>query len=80
MGGPRHLVDLAQPDHAGSRGHGALEIKAETKVAIAADMWLKSIDESSKAARTKREYRDTWNRYLATPMGTFESETSVSRQ
>ncbi len=54
-------------DRARKSGDG--EIKAETKVSVAADMWLKSIDASSKAARTKREYRDTWNRYLATPMG-----------
>jgi integrase len=52
-----------------ARRSGDGEIKPENKVSVAADMWLKSIDESSKAARTKREYRDTWNRYLATPMG-----------
>ncbi|WIX81711.1 site-specific integrase [Amycolatopsis carbonis] len=45
------------------------EIKPDTKVSVAASMWLKEVDESSKAARTKREYRDTWNRYLAGPLG-----------
>lgn len=45
------------------------DIKADTKVAVAANMWLKSIDESDKAARTKREYRDTWDRYLCTAIG-----------
>ncbi|GAB3566030.1 hypothetical protein GCM10027445_12180 [Amycolatopsis endophytica] len=45
------------------------EIKPETKVAVAADMWLRDVDESDKAARTKREYRDTWNRYLRDAVG-----------
>jgi integrase len=45
------------------------EIKPETKVFIAADMWLKAIDESDKAARTKEEYRRTWDRYLASSVG-----------
>lgn len=45
------------------------EIKPETKVAVVAKLWLKRVDESDKAARTKREYRDTWNRYLEKPVG-----------
>ncbi|MFD4192209.1 tyrosine-type recombinase/integrase [Amycolatopsis thermoflava] len=45
------------------------EIKPETKVHVAAEMWLKAIDESDKAARTKEEYRRTWNRYLASAIG-----------
>lgn len=45
------------------------EIKPETKVAEAAKLWLKSVDESEKAARTKREYRYTWDRYLEKPVG-----------
>jgi integrase len=52
-----------------ARRSGDGEIKPETKVAVAADMWLKMIDESDKAARTKREYRDTWNRYLLDAVG-----------
>jgi hypothetical protein len=32
-------------------------------------MWLRDIDRSDKAARTKQEYRGTWDRYLATPLG-----------
>jgi len=45
------------------------EIKPETKVHVAAEVWLKAIDESDKAARTKEEYRRTWNRYLASAIG-----------
>lgn len=45
------------------------EIKPETKVSVAADMWLRAIDDSDKAARTKRGYRDTWNRYLVSAVG-----------
>ncbi|PKV93925.1 site-specific recombinase XerD [Amycolatopsis echigonensis] len=51
------------------RRNGDGEIKPETKVCVAAAMWLKEVDESSKAARTKREYRDTWNRYLVNAVG-----------
>ncbi|MEU6646755.1 site-specific integrase [Saccharomonospora sp. NPDC046836] len=47
------------------------EIKPETKVSAAAEMWLRSVDESDKAPRTKREYRDTWDRYLASPVGSL---------
>lgn len=32
------------------------EIKAESKVSFAADLWFRTIDESDKAARTKQEY------------------------
>ncbi|HWD04084.1 MAG TPA: site-specific integrase [Amycolatopsis sp.] len=52
-----------------ARHNGDGEIKPTTKVALAAEMWLKAVDESDKAARTKREYRDTWNRYLVKPLG-----------
>jgi integrase len=45
------------------------EITADTKVYVAAEKWLQTIDESDKAARTKKEYRDTWNRYLVAPLG-----------
>lgn len=45
------------------------EIKPETKMHIAAEMWLKSVDESDKAARTKEEYRRTWDRYLVSSVG-----------
>jgi integrase len=47
------------------------EIKPESKVSAAAELWLASIEESGRAARTKREYRDTWNRYLASSVGSL---------
>jgi len=62
-----------------SRRGGEGEITPETKVRVAAEMWLRSIDESDKAARTKREYRDTWDRYLAHSMGSLRiREVKVS--
>jgi integrase len=47
------------------------EIKPETKVSIAAELWLRSIEDSDRAARTKLTYRDTWNRYLASSVGSL---------
>jgi integrase len=47
------------------------EITVDTKVSVVAEKWLKTIDESDKAARTKKEYRDTWKRYLVAPLGQF---------
>jgi integrase len=52
-----------------ARQSTAGEITPDTTVGVAADLWLRTIDESDKATRTKREYRDTWNRYLVAPMG-----------
>lgn len=48
-------------------GHG--EIKPESKVADAAALWLQEVDDSDRAARTKREYRGTWDRYLESAIG-----------
>ncbi|MPY83496.1 MAG: tyrosine-type recombinase/integrase [Actinophytocola sp.] len=48
-------------------GHG--EIKPESKVADAAALWLGEVDDSDRAARTKREYRGTWDRYLESAVG-----------
>lgn len=45
------------------------DIKPETKVKDAAAIWLTAVDDSDKAARTKQEYRDTWNRYLVSKIG-----------
>lgn len=62
-----------------ARRGGEGEILPETKVRVAAEMWLRSIDESDKAARTKREYRDTWDRYLAKSVGALSiREVKVS--
>lgn len=40
------------------------EIKPDTRVKIAAELWLKGIDDSDRSANTKQEYRQTWHRYL----------------
>lgn len=40
------------------------EIEADTKVKVAAALWLTEVDNSGKAARTKQDYRQTWDRYL----------------
>lgn len=47
------------------------DIKPETKVKDAAALWLRWVDDSGRAARTKQEYHDTWNRYLATRIGVW---------
>jgi len=36
------------------------EITAQTKVSRLAELWLREIDESDRATRTKLTYRDTW--------------------
>lgn len=50
------------------RGRSALdgEITSDTKVAAVAELWLREIDESNRAVRTKLAYRDVWNR-VGTP-------------
>jgi integrase len=45
------------------------EITEQTKVSKLAELWLRDIDESDRAIRTKITYRDTWNRCLAGPIG-----------
>ncbi|HVV09226.1 site-specific integrase [Amycolatopsis sp.] len=45
------------------------EIKADTKMKVVARLWLGEVDESDKAARTKEEYRRTWDRYLEKSIG-----------
>lgn len=45
------------------------EITAQTKVSRLAELWLREIDESDRATRTKLTYRDTWRRCLAGPIG-----------
>jgi integrase len=52
-----------------ARQSSAGEITHDTKVDAAAGLWLQTIDESDKATRTKKEYRDTWNRYIVEPIG-----------
>lgn len=47
--------------------HG--EITPDTKVSAVADMWLRDIDESDRAVRTKVTYRELWERYLDRAIG-----------
>lgn len=53
------------------RGRAALdgEITPDTKVAAVAELWLREVDESDRAARTKLAYRDVWNRVGAPATG-----------
>lgn len=40
------------------------EVTDKTKVTVVAERWLRELDESKKAPRTKRTYRETWERDL----------------
>jgi integrase len=53
------------------RGRRALdgEITADTKICAVADLWLRDIDESDRAIRTKVTYRETWAKYLQPAVG-----------
>ena len=53
------------------RGRATLdgEITLDTKVATVAELWLREIDESDRAVRTKLAYRDVWNRVGAPAVG-----------
>jgi integrase len=45
------------------------EITAQTKVSRLAELWLRDIDESDRAIRTKLTYRDVWDCCLAASIG-----------
>lgn len=45
------------------------ELTADTKMSEAARLWLREIDESSRATRTKRTYRESWDRNLKDAVG-----------
>jgi integrase len=45
------------------------EITARTKVTRLAELWLRDIDESDRAIRTKITYRDVWERCLSASVG-----------
>jgi integrase len=51
--------------HVSSNG----EITAWTKVSRLAELWLRDIDESDRAIRTKITYRDVWERCLSSSVG-----------
>ena len=55
------------------------EITASTRIKVAADLWLRELDESSKAVRTKRTYRESWDRDLSPAVAELRgSEITVS--
>src|SRR5699024_4201545 len=45
------------------------EITTETRLSTLATLWLRDVDESDKALRTKRTYHDAWNRDLSVAVG-----------
>jgi len=45
------------------------EVTDRTKISAVAAMWLRELDESSKALRTKRTYRESWERDLVEAVG-----------
>ncbi|MFD7657891.1 tyrosine recombinase XerC [Actinosynnema sp. NPDC059797] len=45
------------------------EVTDKTRITAVADMWLRELDESGKALRTKRTYRETWTRDLVQAVG-----------
>lgn len=45
------------------------ELTTDTKMSEAARLWLREIDESSRATRTKRTYREAWDRDLKDAVG-----------
>ena len=53
------------------RGRTALdgEITADTKVTAVAELWLRDIDDSDRALRTKITYRENWERHLRPALG-----------
>lgn len=55
------------------------EVTPQSKVGELARLWLRDLDESDKAFRTKRTYREAWERDLSTPVGALRvSEVTVS--
>lgn len=48
------------------------EMTDRTKVAVVAERWLREIDESGKAARTKTTYRESWQRDLSKAVGALQ--------
>jgi integrase len=53
------------------RGRSALDgdITADTKVSAVAELWLRDVEESDRAIRTKITYRETWVKSLAAAVG-----------
>lgn len=62
-----------------SRAVAGDEITATTKVEVAAAKWLEELDESDKAMRTKRTYRESWIRDVQPAVGGLAgAEVTVS--
>lgn len=53
------------------RGRASQEeaVTSATKIKVLADLWLRELDESDKALRTKDTYREAWSRNLADAVG-----------
>ncbi|MCX2732012.1 site-specific integrase [Saccharopolyspora sp. NFXS83] len=62
-----------------SRAVAGDEVMASTKLEVVAEMWLRELDESDKALRTKRTYRESWTRDVQPAVGALRgSEITVS--
>jgi integrase len=55
-----------------ARQSGGDEIHGRTKLSVVADLWLRDVDESGKASRTKQTYRESWERDLAKAVGALQ--------
>ncbi|RKT82933.1 Site-specific recombinase XerD [Saccharopolyspora antimicrobica] len=64
--GAKAILKKALRDRARAAGGDENEVTASTTVGEAAAIWLKELDESDKAVRTKQTYRDSWTRDLET--------------
>src|SRR5699024_3641020 len=65
--GAKNILKQAIRDR--SRAATGDEITANTKLEVLARVWLRGLDESDKALRTKQTYRESWDRDLAGPVG-----------
>jgi hypothetical protein len=64
------------------RGRAALDgdITAVTKISAVAELWLRDLDESDLAIRTKVTYRETWKKSLQPAVGELRlRDVRVSR-
>ncbi|MGI8310567.1 site-specific integrase [Saccharopolyspora hattusasensis] len=62
-----------------SRAAVGEEVASTTKLDIVAELWLRELDESDKALRTKRTYRESWTRDVQPAVGGLRgSEITVS--
>jgi integrase len=66
MAAENHLKEALR-----DRGRAALDgdITADTKMSAVAELWLRELDESDLAIRTKVTYRETWKKSLLAAVG-----------